>query len=250
MGIASALDVRYYNGMDTVVSHRGSVSPLGAGFYTAPEAARLLQIPLRNVLRWLGGYSYWQNGELRHSPPLWTPDLPNEDGKIELSFRDLIELRFIDAFTKAGVGLKAIRQCLDYARSVVESDRPFSTQKFRTDGRRIFLESIRASGDCDVLDLASRQYNFKPLIDRTFKDLDIEDSAIARWRPFQGRKSIVIDPARAFGQPIATRYGVPTAVLFDAVRAEGSVARVASLFEVSESAVKDAERFEKSLQAA
>lgn len=235
--------------MNVVANHRSFDAPLGVGFYTAQEAARLLHIPVRNVIRWLGGYTYRHKGELRESPPLWTPDLP-DDNSFELSFRDLIELRFIDAFTKAGVGLKVIRNCLAYARQEVESERPFSTQKFRTDGRRIFLDSIRASGDSELLDLSSRQYNFKPLIERTFKDLDIEDSTIARWRPFQGRKSIVIDPKRSFGQPIAARYGVPTVALADAVDAEGSVATVAKLFEVSESAVKDALHFEKSLRAA
>ncbi|MES0174250.1 hypothetical protein [Mesorhizobium sp. M0006] len=87
-------------------------------------------------------------------------------------------------------------------------------------------------------------------IERTFKDLDIEDDAVARWRPFNGKQSIVIDPHRSFGQPIASKYGVPTVALAQAVEAEGFVEKVAPLFDVSATAVRDAMKFEESLQSA
>jgi hypothetical protein len=44
-------------------------------------------------------------------PPLWTPELPAFEDHVELGFRDLIELRFVKAFVRAGLGLKAIRNC-------------------------------------------------------------------------------------------------------------------------------------------
>lgn len=172
------------------------------------------------------------------------------DNHIELGFRDLIELRFVKAFTDAGLGLLAIRNCLEFARTCVRDDHPFSTRRFQTDGRTIFLESIQRAEEPRVLDLKRRQYVFKQVIERTFKDLDIEDDAVARWRPLQGKKSIVIDPHRSFGQPIAADYGVPTVALAEAVEAEGSVERVARLYDVSLSVVRDAVRFESTLQAA
>lgn len=224
--------------------------PLGVGFYTAQEASRLLRIPVRNIARWLGGYRYSHKGKTLESPPLWLPELPPNGSKIELSFRDLIELRFIDGFTKAGVGLKAIRHCLAYARECVEDDRPFSTQKFHTDGKTIFLDSILNSGDSELLDLKRRQYVIKRVIEQSFKDLDIEDNAVARWRPYRGKESIVVDPKRAFGQPIAAQFGVPTVALAEAVEAEGSVERVARIFEVPAAVVRDALHFEETLRAA
>jgi len=90
----------------------------------------------------------------------------------------------------------------------------------------------------------------KQIIERTFKDLDIESDAVTRWRPFGGKKSIVIDPRRAFGQPIAAVAGVPTVTLADAVEAEGNVTRVAYLFRVSPGVVKDAVQFQKALLTA
>jgi uncharacterized protein (DUF433 family) len=172
------------------------------------------------------------------------------DGRLEIGFRDLIELRFVKAFVEAGVGLKAIRNCLVHARDVVADPRPFATSRFLTDGRTIFLESVRESGEPELLDLKSQQFVFARVIDRTFRDLDIESDAVVRWRPYRGKDTIVVDPERAFGQPIAAESGVPTVVLSDALEAEGSFDRVGRLFEVPVAVVRDAVRFEALLNAA
>ena len=227
-----------------------STAFIGTGVYTVPEAARLLKIPARNIARWLGFYAHRNKGERVDIPPLWTPQLPRVGGQIELGFRDLIELRFVQAFINAGLGLKTIRHCLEYARACVNDERPFSTRRFQTDGRTILRNSVSAAGAAEMLDLKSRQYVFKQVIERTFKDLDIEADAVARWRPLNGKDSIVIDPARAFGQPVAADYGVPTIVLGQAVEAEGSAERVAQIYEVPVGVVRDAVKFEDHLMAA
>jgi uncharacterized protein (DUF433 family) len=225
-------------------------SSLGVGFYTVPQAARLLRIPPVNIRRWLGGYTYRKAGRRHAMPPLWEPQLPPNGHRIELGFRDLIELRFVQQFLEAGLGLLTIRNCLVHARAYVNDDRPFSTRRFRTDGRTIFLESAKRAGEAEVLDLKNRQYELKQLIERSFKDLDLEADAVARWRPLRGKQSIVIDPARAFGQPIAARSGVPTRTLADAAQVEESLDKVAELYEVSPGALRDAIAFETSLAAA
>lgn len=225
-------------------------SPLiGTGFYSASEAARLLGTSARNVRRWLGGYNYRHKGEIFHVEPLWTPQLPRHQEHIELGFRDLIELRFVQEFIKAGLGLKTIRHCLDYARECVNDEHPFSTRRFQTDGRTIFLESASASGDETLLDLKRKQYSIKTIIERTFKDLDIENDAVSRWRPYKGKSSIIIDPSLVFGQPTTARYNVPTIALAQAVVAEGSEKAVSLLYEVPLSVVRDAVAFEDLLAA-
>jgi uncharacterized protein (DUF433 family) len=223
---------------------------LGIGFYTVPEAARLLKIPPLSIRRWLGGYTYVKGEKSVSMLPLWQPQLPAYDHHIELGFRDLIELHFIKSFLDQGLSLITIRNCLECARECVNDERPFSTRRFQTDGRTIFLDSLHRTGESEVLDLKRRQYAIKAMIDRTFKDLDLSDDIVARWRPFNGKKSIVIDPQRVFGQPIATDYGVPTVTLADAVIAEGSIDRVSYLYEVPAMVIRDAVNFEKSLLAA
>lgn len=227
-----------------------SAIPLDVGSYTAVEASRLLRTPARNIRRWMQGYEHGPKDDRHQSPPLWPSQLAMIDDHLEIGFRDLIELRFVNAFVKAGIGLWAIRNCLDHARECVQDDHPFSTQRFRTDGRTIFLETFEGTNEPKLLDLKRRQYVFDKVFEQSFKDLDIEDSAVARWRPYRGKPSIVIDPVRSFGQPIAANYGVPTAVLADAARAEGSAARAAQLYEVPVAVVRDAVQFERELLAA
>jgi uncharacterized protein (DUF433 family) len=74
------------------------------------------------------------------------------------------------------------------------------------------------------------------------------DSA-RRLSSFFRRRSIVIDPSRAFGRPIAAETGIPTEVLATAVAVDGSPEKVARLYEVLPSAVRDALRFERALAA-
>jgi uncharacterized protein (DUF433 family) len=236
-------------GIEMAVSHNPEI-PIGIGYYTVPEAALLLGIAPRNIRRWLGGYRYEQDDSVVEMPPLWTPQLPAHEHHLELGFRDLIELRFVKALMDHGLGLKTIRNCLEYARECVKDDRPFSTRRFRTDGRTIFLESAERTGEAELLDLKNRQYVLKQIIERTFKDLDIDNDIVVRWRPYSGKNTIVIDPQRAFGQPIASASGVPTVALADAVKAEKSFDRVSYLYDVPVSVIRDAVNFENSLRAA
>src|SRR5271156_2216765 len=120
------------------------IVPLGIGYYTAAEAARLLKTPPRKISRWLGGYSYRDAaGQKLQAAPLWRPQLPKLGDGLEIGFRDLIELRFVLAFLRQNIPLNVIRRCLENARVLVGEERPFSTHRFRTDGNSIFLESMR-----------------------------------------------------------------------------------------------------------
>src|SRR6516225_4921312 len=120
------------------------IVPIGVGYYTAAEAARLLKTKPANISRWLGGYSYRdRGGNIVTATPLWRPQLPRLGESLEIGFRDLIELRFVLAFVKHGLGLSVVRRCLDNARKIIGQEYPFSTHSFRTDGKSIFLESLR-----------------------------------------------------------------------------------------------------------
>lgn len=234
------------------------IVPIGVGYYTAAEAARLLKTKPRVISRWLGGYSYKSSdGSVVKSTPLWRPQLPQLGDSLEIGFRDLIELRFVLAFIRRGVGLNVIRRCLDTARNIIGEERPFSTHQFQTDGKSIFLESLRnhqesVDGDRspNVVDLRTNQMVFKQVIEPTFRDLDLADGSVVQWRPFRGKPSIVVDPVRSFGKPLAAEYGVPTFALANAAKAESSARRAASLFEVPVAIVNEAIAFERSLMAA
>jgi uncharacterized protein (DUF433 family) len=234
---------------------------LGRGVYGASEGLRLINfrrqfdvssgaVSRQTIARWIRGYDYRRAGETRHSDPLWQPDYINEDETLELSFRDLIELRFVKTFKDHGLSLPTIRACFKRAVELVHDDRPFSTQKFRTDGRTIFLEITHDVQEGELIDLKRRQGVFHSVILPSLHDLEFDADIVARWFPLgMGRRTIVVDPARAFGRPIVVDGGVPIEVLADAVETEGGAHRVARLYDVPLAAVRDSVAFHQRLAA-
>lgn len=233
---------------------------LGRGVYGAAEALRLVnfrrqagrgnRLSRQTLSRWLRGYDFVV-GEVAHrSEPLWTPDYVNDDGLLEISFRDLIELRFVKTFRDIGLGLQTIRRCFERAVEAVKDPRPFSTHKFRTDGKSIFLDITDGMHEGELLDLRSRPNVFRTVIAPSLKDLEFDDAELARWFPLgELRRQVVLDPTRSFGRPIVIAGGVPTEILVEAVAVEGSRERVARLYEVPLPAVLDAVDFEQKLAA-
>lgn len=228
------------------------MSRLGAGIYSIPEAARLSGVNPQRIRRWIRGYSYNAPSGRRRSPPVVEGQRDSDGGSLHLSFLDLIEVRFIDQFRRRGVSWSTIRTASARAAALLEQDHPFATKRFETDGRTILMEIAEATGEGNLLDLMKSQVAIRKVIwpylyDSVDFDVDLKAS---RWWPMTRRSSVVVDSSRLFGQPIVSREGVPTGALAAAFRAEGSLDRVASWYEVSRKSVRDAVDFEEKLEAA
>jgi uncharacterized protein (DUF433 family) len=175
--------------------------------------------------------------------------LPEVDGTLGFGFLDLMEARFVDGFRAATVPWRVIRLCAERARELTGRDHPLSSRRFRADGRTIFAEVVDQAGEKQLLDLGKNQLAFARVIGPSLYagvEFSVDDMP-ARWWPMGEKREIVIDPTRSFGQPIVSDGGVPTAVLADAVEAEGSIAKVASLFRLPQHSVRAAVRYEKRL---
>lgn len=226
-------------------------SLLGLGIYSVPEAARLTRVAPKRIKRWVEGYSFQHRGEARSSAPLWPREIESDD--LVLSFRDLLEVRFVDAFRRYGVSWKVIRIAAERAAEIVEDSHPFSTKKFKTDGRSIFADIVHDTGKPGLLDLHQDQWALKDIVDPfLFEGVEFSRAGIepVRWWPLGANRRVVIDPARSFGQPIVDPESIPTTILARAVKAEGSIDAVARWYLVSPKAVEDAVEFERHLSAA
>jgi uncharacterized protein (DUF433 family) len=223
----------------------------GVGLYTFHEAARLTKIPVRDIRRWLDGYTYRDKAYVPISvAPLWETELA-DDSLDGISFHDLLEVRFVHAFRKHGVSLQAIRLASRRARVLFETHYPVTSRQFRTDGRTIFTSAIEETGETELLDLVKQQYAFRKIIEPSlYSGIEFgQDQVAARWYPSARSKAIVLDPAIAFGKPIVTNGAVRTSILYDAFVAEADKNLVARLYEVSVAAVDAAITFEESLTA-
>lgn len=216
----------------------------GIGIYSAPEAARLVGMNPNTLRRWLLGYDYKRGNLETEQPPLWSPQYEPDDGEVLLGFRDLIEARIIHALRGKGIGLQTIRICLERARGIISDDRPFSTRQFKTDGRSIFLEITEGVDEPQLVDLKRRQGVFRNVVEPSLSGLEFGPDVAERWWLLPRRKTVVADPRFSFGQPSIAGHGITTARIAQAVKAEGSASRVAKLYELKPSAVRDALEFE------
>lgn len=238
--------------MSTVVpeSRAPAHVALGTGIYSVPEASRLTGIHRSRIRRWMRGYSYRRGEGRGHSAAIWRGQLLPRGKNLALGFRDLMEVRFVDAFLKAGVSWKTMRLAHEHARRELGTEHPFCSNRFVTDGQRLLLRQAEASNDAALLDIVSRQHEFARIVEPFFKQLDFSpDQQLLRWWPLGRDRAVVLDPARNFGQPSVAASGVPTQVLAESLKANGSVEEVARWFEVRPEEVRDAADFEERLAA-
>ena len=220
------------------------------GIYTVCDAARLSGVSAGRIRRWLRGYRYRSRKKAYASPALWHGQWDPIDRSLALGFLDLIEIRFVDAFLKAGVSWATLRQAREQAEKLFKDSHPFCTNRFMTDGREIFVDLHRETGEPSLIEIVTRQQVFAQIVSSFLKELEFVDgSGLVRWWPLGEDRMVVLDPTRNFGRPIVADNGVPTEVLASAIRATGSVAEVSRWYEVPEREINDAVEFEQRLAA-
>lgn len=222
-------------------------SLLEAGIYTVPAAAELVQAPQRMVRIWVGGHKGKQN-------PIIENELGRVDGKVAVSFHNLMELRFVALFHGAGVKLREIRAIMNEVKDVLDHPHPFATHTiFKTDGRKIVAQIGKKNGIDNIYDLRSKNYEMQTVVMRTLKDDVIYDPAgdAVSWRPRRKiAPNVVIHPVFSFGQPILRESHIPTATLAAAAKAEKSTKATAWMYEIPEKQVREAIKFEHELHRA
>ena len=222
---------------------------LNAGLYSVPEAARLTRISVGRVRRWLKGYDFRSGMSVRHSDAVWQGEIKPIENKLALSFRDLLELRFVDAFIRAGVSWKTMRRAHGRAQEELKTTHPFCSNRISTDGKNILMRQAEEDGDEALLNLVTQQREFAKIVQEFLKELEFSGDDIIWWPLGKGRQ-IIVDPRRNFGQPTVVKSGVPATALARSVKANSSVDEVARWYEVQRDEVRDAVEFEESLAAA
>jgi len=218
------------------------LSLIGLGLYSPAEAAVLTHIPAPRIRRWLCGHSIGD----KDYPALWHSQLEKFGiEQLSLSFLDLVQLRVADAFIRQGLSPQKVRRAIELGSEIVASDYPFANARFRTDGKTLILQVLDDDGDDKLIDLFKHgQYLMQKVIEPSLKNLEFEGDVATRWWPLGRSKGIVIDPKRQFGQPIDDATGVPTSVLAQAAKTEGSPAVAAKRFMVPVASVHRAVAFE------
>lgn len=227
--------------------------------YSLTETSRYLKINLRTLDSWVHGRSYRLDGG---TSKFWSPviRLPSIEKPL-LSFYNLVEVHVLLAIRRIhNVQFRKVRWALDYLETEFEESHPLATQDFWTDKFDLF---IRKSGSLicasqhgqQVIEEAVKQYlhrierdiNLTPFRlypfprEITFRTSNVKDNP----RKLESLpKNILIDPLVAFGRPTLAETGIATNVIAGRFRAGESLRIIARDYDVSETQVKEALRYE------
>ena len=196
------------------------------------------------------GYTYLYEGKRRVSRAIIRSDISRDAGELSLTFADLMEVRFLNAFRHRGVSWTSIRIAAQRVRNLIDSTHPFSSRRFKTDGKTILAEIAHPSHGEQLLDLVRNQWEIHRVVaPMLFAGVEFNDSdEPSLWWPLKGAR-VVVDPMRAFGAPIVVDGSIQTRVLAAAAKAERSQHAAASMYSVPTRAVRDAVKFERRFAA-
>jgi uncharacterized protein (DUF433 family) len=205
--------------------------------YGMTDAARYLRLPYQTL-------RYWTRGRESIKPIV---DLASAEPP-RLSFNNLLECHMISSM-KAHYDLRLpkVRSALKELARLRPSRHPLIDQIFETDRINLFVANTPDS----LVNLnAPNQLIFKATVQTFLDRVEEEPKGMYRFFPFVEKidraepKIIVINPAVAFGRPVITGTGIPTAVIASRFHARDSVSDLAREYGRSEKEIEEAIRWE------
>lgn len=211
--------------------------------YSMGEAARILRVPKPTLRTWCLGWQ--QTRSRRAQAPVLIPDGRDENGTY-LSFFNLIESGFLNAYRQAGASMQRLRAALDFCRSRLEIERPLLTERFRLDGRDLVLEFDRKLLNAS----AGGQFLWPDAVEQWLTDIDYDAVGPYQvWIAGRGRP-ILVNPRIGFGAPILASCGVRTEEILERFLENEQPAEIAEDFGAKVDEVLEAIRWETPRQAA
>lgn len=202
--------------------------------YGVSEAARYADITGQTIRNWQ---------KLSNRP---APLTPRERGKA-LSYLQLIELAVVAAARDSGVPLWAIRATREYMRKEFGADFPFAQYRFKTDGKKLwidYMDVIGKKGKGKLLETSGKgQLWWSDIVGRLEQfEYDKKLGLAIQWHVAGRGSPVIIDPRVRFGAPSVD--GVPTRLLLARWEAGESPLEIADDFSMTVRAVVAALEFE------
>jgi uncharacterized protein (DUF433 family) len=227
---------------------------IGVGSYSLRDASFLLRIPYQKLRRWAAGYWYAGTEEDRFSEPVVPGQADEMDERI-LSFHELVELAVVGFYRAEGVSMPVVRAARAKAQQLFRTEYPFATKRLRTDGSGVFADLA----DVDAvpnerlkIELSKSQVTYRELVEPFFREnLDFgQDGLASIYWPLGREKPVLLDARRSFGQPIVTRTGTPTFVLYQMRKSGETLERIALWYSLTHEELSSALAYEEHLRTA
>jgi len=226
------------NGMnDPVLEDSRFTVPL----YTVGEAARFLGVPSSTFSTWAKGYVRRPPGRPTVTGDPIVTSIAAEPRYPTIPFVGLAEGMVIAAFRRAGVSLQHIRRAVAVLEREIGVDHALASRRLYTDGAVILFDYAESEHDDTLTVVVTQQRVFTPVVEEYLERIEHgpDGWAVRVASPVTSRPIVLVDPRRAFGQPIFSRGAAPVESIVDRVRAGDPIAEVADDFGVPEADVRD-----------
>lgn len=212
--------------------------------YRPAEAAGIIGMPVPTLRTWFRG---WSGGK----PPVLATDR-GTDGPLTLSFFNVVEARFLDAYRRRGVSMQRVRRALNFVSEHLPGfERPLLKPEFETDGRTLFIELQEAGKTPMLLDATGGgQLVWPEAVREHFQSLVFDDRGDPSRLWLDDRRSVMLDPRFGWGLPVIAESGVRTDVLFERFEAGESFDAIAEDFSLNTSDVETGVAWEQTTRQA
>jgi uncharacterized protein (DUF433 family) len=212
--------------------------------YTVAEAARFLGVPTSTFATWAKGYVRRPPGRPAvHGDRIVTSvDAPRNFPSIP--FIGLAEGMVLAAFRRGGMSLQHIRKAVSILDREIGIEHALASHRLYTDGAVILFDYADARHDDELAGLTevvSRQRVFAAAVRAYLKRIEYGKNGWAEQlvSPTTRDRIVVVDPRRAFGQPIFVHGAAPVESVVSRWKAGESIAHVARDFGVPPADVED-----------
>jgi uncharacterized protein (DUF433 family) len=167
----------------------------GPGLLDMSDAARFLGIPRSTFRRWARGYEH--GGPLLHIAPAGPQ-------QAQVTFIAMAEAHVLEALRQAGVRPARIRPALNQLASEFGRDYALVAPNLATDGIDVLWDFSRTSEGQGLMEGHTGQMVMREIVEDYLKYLTWADDGYPRMLEFRycQPSKVVMDPYRAFGQPI------------------------------------------------
>ena len=206
--------------------------------YKLAEVSKLTKMSPSRVRSW-----FKQRPDGLGRGPIFESDYESVDGDYAVSFLDLVDVLVAGQFRDYNVSMRTVRRAYNLLQEELDTPHPFCHSKLYTDGKRIFHLAANKLGEAKLREVISHQQFFLYIMDK-LKQIEYNEitDLADRWRIAQG---VVINPLVSMGKPTIEHTGVTTYIIANQYHANmKNAALVADLYEVSETDVANAVKFE------
>jgi uncharacterized protein (DUF433 family) len=200
--------------------------------FTLREGAAYLDIAPSTLHQW---------ARPRDAEPLLTI-FPRAGRAATLPFVGFAEAFVLNALRRAGVPMQRIRPAVTLLSQEIGLDHALASHRVYTDGAEVIYDYARDSDDEALLTVVrTGQQHLADVIRAYLQPVTYgDDGWIERMRlPAYAEANVVVDPRRAFGQPVVIDGGARVEDLVDRFQAGDSAAEIADDFGVPLAGVED-----------